>query len=259
MLSCLAFRKTVLCCGALLLCLLSASCGIEKAFDAYRTALELKQQEQGISCEFESKIIFPAGEGTSSLCYSGSLLSDGQEMGNTAIAVQMAVGGSTLNMNLYYTDGWCYVNTMGVKVKQPMTETPLADFFAMDSIELREEHFTSSEPLKSGCLLKAVLPKEQLFAQAQELLGGLFQQAKIDWENDLQWVSDGDLQFYLDEKGNLSKQVTCYSVEAVVEGERMELSIENTLRFPDPGKDHEVRLPNDLDTYETLEKQKTEQ
>lgn len=105
MLSCLAFRKTVLCCGALLLCLLSASCGIEKAFDAYRTALELKQQEQGISCEFESKIIFPAGEGTSSLCYSGSLLSDGQEMGNTAIAVQMAVGGSTLNMNLYYTDG----------------------------------------------------------------------------------------------------------------------------------------------------------
>ena len=46
MLSCLAFRKTVLCCGALLLCLLSASCGIEKAFDAYRTALELKQQEQ---------------------------------------------------------------------------------------------------------------------------------------------------------------------------------------------------------------------
>lgn len=129
----------------------------------------------------------------------------------------------------------------------------------MDSIELREEHFTSSEPLKSGCLLKAVLPKEQLFAQAQELLGGLFQQAKIDWENDLQWVSDGDLQFYLDEKGNLSKQVTCYSVEAVVEGERMELSIENTLRFPDPGKDHEVRLPNDLDTYETLEKQKTEQ
>lgn len=249
----LRIKKTALCCGAFLFLLLGSACSAQEAFDAYRAALELKRQEQGLSCEFESKITFPAGQGTSSLSYSGSLLSDGKEQGNTAMAVQMTVGGSTLNTNLYFTDGWCYVDTMGVKVKQPMEDTPLWELSVMEEAQLEEWNFTSSaEKLKSGSLLKATFPKDQLLPKAQDLLRGLFQKVEIDWGTDLQSVSDGEMQFYLDEKGNLSKQISRYSVEAVVEGETVVLSVETTLRFPDPGKDHEVRLPDDLDAYEVL-------
>lgn len=225
---------------------------IDTARQSYEKAVALQEQEKGFSCEFENKVtIYPKEEAStpSVYYYSGSVLSDGEEVETAAIAIHMSFRGETLNSQIYFSDGWCYIDSMGVKMKKPMEQGSLSYLGGTQIRPFGEESFSSLAFSQDGKTLLAVVPGEKMRSQVEATLKQLFSDMQAMEKLS---VSDAELSFILDEGGNFSQQVMSYSAELTAEGKSYSLDIDTTVGYPDPGKDHTVRLPEDLDSYQEV-------
>ncbi len=179
--------------------------------------------------------------------------------------MKMSVLGQSMNMKMYYTDGYYYMNSMGQKQKVKM------DIAAMQK-QLESTTGQSTLPSKyyknlklkedgDNLVLSYSLNKDGLNEYIESLMS---QMSSITGNTSGSDVSDSikissfSGKRTLDEDDNTLKE----SIKMVMEsktGEAGKITISMTMNYKNPGKKVTVELPSDLDTYKEVDSSMTAQ
>lgn len=162
-----------------------------------------------------------------------------------------------VQMQMYYTDGYMYMDAMGQKTKEAMPiEDAMKVFGGMSDMSGDMITEIKTEKVEGGTKYTPTIDE----ANMMDYVGSLLEKAKDTMggagnaEDYMDDVNIKNLQTYIivGNDGYISEQWMSMDLDADVEEAEatdVSMSMEMTNTFVDPGKDVTVTLPDDLDEY----------
>ena len=160
------------------------------------------------------------------------------------------VMGQSIDMAVYYTDGYNYTNAMGTKVKQAMDLEAIAkqaESMTMDSAPVEYlENLTMTEADGVTTLTYTISQDKmkEYFDQAMSTAGenAIPEGTEMNFES-----MNGTATVNKD--GYITAETVDMVFTMVMEGQEVKTTVKVDLTYVDPGQDFEIEFPEDLDTY----------
>lgn len=173
-----------------------------------------------------------------------------------AMQMDMNILGQSIRMNTYYTEGYSYTEAMGQKMKMAMDLSEMSERLKQNSafMEIQADAYQSLELTEEGnhYVIDFEADGDKMNELAETLLDSMMSNALGD-AGDFQ-MSVGEVQGVLtiDKDFNIVKQEMKMDMTMTVEDTDVSIALDMDMDVNNPGKEVEVELPDDLDTYEEI-------
>ncbi|MBQ9745347.1 MAG: hypothetical protein IJW21_00810 [Clostridia bacterium] len=169
-------------------------------------------------------------------------------------SIKMNVMGQNMDTVSFYTNGYLYTESMGVKVKVKMSYEEMAAKIAEDGSfdfasifeakkDAIDESFAITENEDGTLTVKMTVTKEQFNSELSEFTNS------IAGEEGVVEISDTVFEFTVDENNNISALKAVMAITLTIEGESATVSYDLDFKFNEVGEDFAITLPTDLDSY----------
>lgn len=160
------------------------------------------------------------------------------------------VMGQSIDMAVYYKDGYNYTNAMGAKVKQAMD---------LEAIAKQAESMTMEsapvEYLENLTMTEADGVTTLTYTISQDKMKEYFDQAMSSTSENA--IPEGtEMNFesmngtaIVSKDGYITAETVDMVFTMVIEGQEVKTTAKVELTYVDPGQDFEIEFPEDLDTY----------
>ena len=157
------------------------------------------------------------------------------------------VMGQSIDMAVYYKDGYNYTNAMGTKVKQAMDLEAIAkqaESMTMDSAPVENLTMTEADGVTTLTYTISQDKMKEYFDQAMSTAGenAIPEGTEMNFES-----MNGTATVNKD--GYITAETVDMVFAMMMEGQEVKATVKVDLTYVDPGQDFEIEFPEDLDTY----------
>lgn len=243
-------RKNVVLAIGLLGAAALTGCGSkETPYERYMAAQKILSQAEGVKFDTQGslKVGVTGVTVTMDLGMDGAMkkAGDGGDM-EMAMGMDLGIMGESVEMDVWYHDGYYYIDAMGEKAKSPTETGDIQEQLEgqMGMVELDEDDFESIEAKKDGDTVKITYTMDGDKLQSMiDLVLGLANQG-----TDAQ-----DLEFSLDEAGGtlvvdednnpISNEISL-NMQITADGQQIEMGMDFEITYEEIGDEVEVTFPD---------------
>ena len=194
---------------------------------------------------------------------SGNVKSSGEgDARKAAVTGTMEMLGQSVPMASYYADGFSYAETLGMKIKTPVSYEDFAGEAGYSfADEMNETDFKSAAVTEENGLTKIALPMSEALA---EKLAGTAAESAAEGLGETKFT-DFKAVFVIDAAGYLSEMTVDCTASATMDlsdptgsgdesaaQQEMTMVINMAMKYVNPGEEVTVTLPENLDEYEDM-------
>lgn len=236
---------------ALTLCLCLAACGGEQkdASALYKSAIT-KMDKDSMAAKMAVNMTVKAGTASTDVNMEMDFATKGTgDAATMAMKMKAGAQGMTIDMGVYLTDGYYYMDVLGIKMKQSVKEANATTTGQLnnlaESLLFGEDAITieKSEKKDGNTVISFTVSAEKL-SELVELLGGQTMQgmSNVTIESVAGTVT-------IDSNEKLVAETMDLTYSAEVNGEKAQASMTLTLSDIQFGDSVKVELPDDLSEY----------
>lgn len=237
---------------SVLLCvvLVFAFAGCQKSVDpkqAYQQAAakskELKSTNVSVTMDFNGKVDEQSLEGNVSMDFK-SVPKEEDNM-DLEMKMNMKVLGVTVEIPMYYTDGYLYMEAMGQKIKAKMDLSKVQSDMAnqADLQVLSQDFFKEITPQAEGDATRYTFTGDP--EKLGDIIKSLFNQLGDSAQESVDYkVTKADGSFVIDKNGYISEQTLNMVLSATADGQTGEVTMNQTIKFNQPGETVTIEFPN---------------
>lgn len=220
-----------------------------------KKATEKQQAQKSMDSDMKMKMSMSADGESLDYDMDMHILASGIGEDNMKMSMETtaSVLGQEINMDMYYTDGWYYMDILDQKTKmemdiseieEQMKQNSLFTEISMDaykSLELKEEN--------GGYVVTYVADGTKLTEMVDSLMGSMLSGTLGDMDGMDMTLGDVSGTITTDKDCNVTAQTMKMTMTMSIEGTEMESTIDMDMTVNNPGQEVTVELPDDLDTY----------
>lgn len=158
-----------------------------------------------------------------------------------------SMAGQSVEMTIFYTDGYYYMDVMGQKIKYPMDLTQLMETVkkSTQSSTLTSEQMTDVTLKEEGdnTILTFTADPEKMNTYLKDAMGSM-SGAGIGTENMEMTIREASGSYTVNKEGYYTDMILKMSFDMTVQGQTVAADIEMTGSVNDPGQPVDVELPS---------------
>ena len=162
------------------------------------------------------------------------------------MTMKMLSQGVTMQMNMYYTDGYCYMDMLGSKVKIPMKVAEMMEGMqegtAATDISIEGMTELKMEEKEDSIVITFVGDTEKMLEYSKSIMESM--QSMNGVESTDVTLDEIKGSIMLDKAGNMKEQVVDMKMTMTVEGEAVTTTANTTITYNSIGEDVVVDLPD---------------
>ncbi|MEL7622419.1 MAG: DUF6612 family protein [Clostridiales bacterium] len=235
------------------------------ALEVYNSALAKNEELTSLDLNMKLDMDMVIGEEKVTIASDSAIKMENPAGSNLKMDMKMdmslsgiADGAATpeqITMQTYYSDGFYYMNMMGMKVKQAMD---------LETINAQAENMTGMEPLPEEILKDIKLEQSgdyQILSftgngeiMTEYIMSYMGQMKDFVNMSDSQSIAIKEVSgvFYVNKEGYIDRQEMNIAMNVTVEGESADMDMKLDIIYNQPGKQVTVQLPDDLDQYQEI-------
>lgn len=162
------------------------------------------------------------------------------------MVMKMPSQGLTMEINMYYVDGYCYMDMLGSKLKSPMNLTDIMesmkDGTAATDISTEGMKELKMEEKENAIVITFVGDTEKMLDYSKSLMASM--QSMNGLENADITLDEIKGTITLHKDGNIKEQVVDMKMTMTMEGEAIATTVNTTTTYNSIGEDVVVELPD---------------
>lgn len=231
----------------------------------FKTAAEKSGALTSVNADYTVKVKVEVEGSAIATNISGNVKSSGEgDARKAAVTGTMEMLGQSVPMASYYADGFSYAETLGMKIKTPVSYEDFAGeagYSFADTDEMNETDFKSAAVTEENGLTKIALPMSEALA---EKLAGTAAESAAEGLGETKFT-DFKAVFVIDAAGYLSEMTVDCTASATMDlsdptgsgdesaaQQEMTMVINMAMKYVNPGEEVTVTLPENLDEYEDM-------
>lgn len=235
------------------------------AWALFKTAAEKSGALTSVNMDYTMKVKVEADGSAIATNVSGNVQSSGKgDARKAAVTGTMEMLGQSVPIASYYADGFSYAETLGMKVKTPVSYEDFAGeagYSFADTGEMNETDFEGATVTEENGLTKIALPMSEALA---EKLAGTAAESAAEGPGEMKFT-DFKAVFVIDAAGYLSEMTVDCTASVTMDlsdptgsgdesaaQQEMTMVINMTMKYVNPGEEVTVTLPENLDEYEDM-------
>lgn len=235
------------------------------AWALFKTAAEKSGALTSVNADYTVKVKVEVEGSAIATNISGNVKSSGEgDARKAAVTGTMEMLGQSVPMASYYADGFSYAETLGMKVKTPVSYEDFAGeagYSFADTDEMNEADFKSASVTEENGLTKIALPMSEALA---EKMAGTAAESAAEGLGETKFT-DFKAVFVIDAAGYLSEMTVDCTASVTMDfsdptgsgdesaaQQEMTMVINMTMKYVNPGEEVTVTLPENLDEYEDM-------
>lgn len=235
------------------------------AWALFKTAAEKSGALTSVNADYTVKVKVEVEGSAIATNISGNVKSSGEgDARKAAVTGTMEMLGQSVPMASYYADGFSYAETLGMKIKTPVSYEDFAGeagYSFADTDEMNETDFKSAAVTEENGLTKIALPMSEALAKK---LAGTAAESAAEGLGETKFT-DFKAVFVIDAAGYLSEMTVDCTASVTMDlsdptgsgdesaaQQEMTMVINMTMKYVNPGEEVTVTLPENLDEYEDM-------
>mgnify|MGYP000990641496 CR=1 FL=1 len=235
------------------------------AWALFKTAAEKSGALTSVNADYTVKVKVEVEGSAIATNISGNVKSSGEgDARKAAVTGTMEMLGQSVPMASYYADGFSYAETLGMKIKTPVSYEDFAGeagYSFADTDEMNETDFKSAAVTEENGLTKIALPMSEALAKK---LAGTAAESAAEGLGETKFT-DFKAVFVIDAAGYLSEMTVDCTASATMDlsdptgsgdesaaQQEMTMVINMAMKYVNPGEEVTVTLPENLDEYEDM-------
>ncbi len=235
------------------------------AWALFKTAAEKSGALTSVNADYTVKVKVEVEGSAIATNISGNVKSSGEgDARKEAVTGTMEMLGQSVPMASYYADGFSYAETLGMKIKTPVSYEDFAGeagYSFADTDEMNETDFKSAAVTEENGLTKIALPMSEALAKK---LAGTAAESAAEGLGETKFT-DFKAVFVIDAAGYLSEMTVDCTASVTMDlsdptgsgdesaaQQEMTMVINMTMKYVNPGEEVTVTLPENLDEYEDM-------
>ena len=231
----------------------------------FKTAAEKSGALTSVNADYTVKVKVEVEGSAIATNISGNVKSSGEgDARKAAVTGTMEMLGQSVPMASYYADGFSYAETLGMKIKTPVSYEDFAGeagYSFADTDEMNETDFKSAAVTEENGLTKIALPMSEALAKK---LAGTAAESAAEGLGETKFT-DFKAVFVIDAAGYLSEMTVDCTASATMDlsdptgsgdesaaQQEMTMVINMAMKYVNPGEEVTVTLPENLDEYEDM-------
>lgn len=235
------------------------------AWALFKTAAEKSGALTSVNADYTVKVKVEVEGSAIATNISGNVKSSGEgDARKAAVTGTMEMLGQSVPMASYYADGFSYAETLGMKIKTPVSYEDFAGeagYSFADTDEMNETDFKSAAVTEENGLTKIALPMSEALAKK---LAGTAAESAAEGLGETKFT-DFKAVFVIDAAGYLSEMTVDCTASVTMDlsdptgsgdesaaQQEMTMVINMAMKYVNPGEEVTVTLPENLDEYEDM-------
>lgn len=235
------------------------------AWALFKTAAEKSGALTSVNADYTVKVKVEVEGSAIATNISGNVKSSGEgDARKAAVTCTMEMLGQSVPMASYYADGFSYAETLGMKIKTPVSYEDFAGeagYSFADTDEMNETDFKSAAVTEENGLTKIALPMSEALAKK---LAGTAAESAAEGLGETKFT-DFKAVFVIDAAGYLSEMTVDCTASVTMDlsdptgsgdesaaQQEMTMVINMAMKYVNPGEEVTVTLPENLDEYEDM-------
>lgn len=233
----------------------------------YKKSKDLKNVDMSSTIKYEVSVPDTSGDTSSddsesqtlTMDYDAKISDSGSDSMAMAMTGTMSSSGTSIDMNLYYSDGYYYLDILGQKIKQKMDLSKLQEELEVttNQTQLPVENYKDivvSQDDDGNTVLDYKLNEDGLneyIKQIAEQMGALGGDSSItsDDLDDSVKISSFSGQRTLNKEDYTTKESIKFVMKNRQDEDNGNITISMDITYHDPGKKVTVTLPEDISNY----------
>ncbi len=256
-------QKSIIALLAALFIFSISACGSEaaSALEVYNSALAKNEELTSVDLNMKLDMDMVVGEEKMTINSNSAIKLENPESNlkmdmkmdmNLSGIADAGAAPEQITIQAYYSDGFYYMDMLGMKVKQAMD---------LEAISAQTENLAGMEPLPEEILKDIKLEQSGDYqtltftgngeALTEYIMGYMGQMKDFVNIGDSQGITIKEVSgvLYVNKEGYIDRQEMNISMNVTVEGESVDMDMKMDMIYNQPGKQVTVELPDDLDQY----------
>lgn len=229
-------------------------CGKKDPFTVYTDAAKKTAQLSSMEMDYDINMTLDLGGESMDISTSSNAKMSGINTDDMKISMAMKVSsqGQENDMNVYYTDGYYYTDTIGVKMKYAMDLEQAQKEVASTGIQtdLKKEDFKEISMDKDQVITFTIDGEkmDSIVDSAMTSLQGLVSSSDASVD-----IGDVSGTASVNKDGYFEKSTMTIPVTMDIMGTEMKISMDMDYTYVNPGKEAKPELPDDLTDYQEID------